>query len=146
MNTAVMALYKEHKVNPLGGCLPMLLQIPVFFALYQVFLNAVELRAAFFIGHIHDLSAPDILFVLGPLPIHLMPILMTLSTFWMQVLTPTDPNQKPLMMLMPLMMLFIMYNLPSGVILYWTVNNVLSALQQQWVNHVDDRQMAAASS
>jgi YidC/Oxa1 family membrane protein insertase len=75
-----------------------------------------------------------------------MPILMTLSTFWMQVLTPTDPNQKPLMMLMPLMMLFIMYNLPSGVILYWTVNNVLSALQQQWVNHVDDRQMAAASS
>jgi YidC/Oxa1 family membrane protein insertase len=146
MNTAVMALYKEHKVNPLGGCLPMLLQIPVFFALYQVFLNAVELRAAFFIGHIHDLSAPDILLVLGPLPIHLMPILMTLSTFWMQVLTPTDPNQKPLMMLMPLMMLFIMYNLPSGVILYWTVNNVLSALQQQWVNHVDDRQMAAASS
>jgi len=146
MNTAVMALYKEHKVNPLGGCLPMLLQIPVFFALYQVFLNAVELRAAFFIGHIHDLSAPDILFTLGPLPIHLMPILMTISTFWMQMLTPTDPNQRPLMMLMPLMMLFIMYSLPSGVILYWTVNNVLSALQQQWVNHVDDRQMAAAST
>jgi YidC/Oxa1 family membrane protein insertase len=146
MNTAVMALYKEHKVNPLGGCLPMLLQIPVFFALYQVFLNAVELRAAHFLGHINDLSAPDVLFTVAAFPIHLLPVLMTLSTAWMQMLTPTDPNQRTLMMLMPVMMLFIMYNLPSGVILYWTVNNVLSALQQQWVDHVDDRQVAAAST
>ena len=83
---------------------------------------------------------------LGPLPIHLLPILMTLSTVWMQSLTPTDPNQKPLMMLMPIMMLFFMYNLPSGVILYWTVNNVFSALQQQWVNIADDREMAAAGA
>jgi YidC/Oxa1 family membrane protein insertase len=146
MNTAVMALYKEHKVNPLGGCLPMLLQIPFFFALYNVFLNSVQLRAAHFVGHITDLSAPDVLMMIGPLPLSLMPILMTLSTFWMQTLTPTDPAQRPIMMVMPLMMLFFMYNLPSGVILYWTVNNVLSALQQQWVNYVDDRQMAAASS
>ncbi|HSQ60617.1 MAG TPA: membrane protein insertase YidC [Acidobacteriota bacterium] len=146
MNTAVMALYKEHKVNPLGGCLPMLLQIPFFFALYNVFLNAVELRAAHFMGHITDLSAPDVLMMLGPLPLSLMPILMTLSTFWMQALTPTDPAQKPIMMVMPVMMLFFMYTLPSGVILYWTVNNVLSALQQQWVNYVDDRHMAATSS
>jgi YidC/Oxa1 family membrane protein insertase len=146
MNTAVMALYKEHKVNPLGGCLPMLLQIPFFFALYNVFLNAVELRAAHFMGHITDLSAPDVLMMLGPLPLSLMPILMTLSTFWMQMLTPTDPAQKPIMMVMPIMMLFFMYTLPSGVILYWTVNNVLSALQQQWVNYVDDRQHAAAAS
>jgi YidC/Oxa1 family membrane protein insertase len=71
---------------------------------------------------------------------------MTASTFWMQALTPTDPNQKPLMMLMPVMMLFFMYNLPSGVILYWTVNNVLSALQQQWVNIADDREQAAAAA
>jgi YidC/Oxa1 family membrane protein insertase len=62
----------------------------------------------------------------------------------MQTLTPTDPQQRPIMMLMPVMMLFFMYNLPSGVILYWTVNNVFSALQQQWVNIVDDREMAAA--
>jgi YidC/Oxa1 family membrane protein insertase len=146
MNTAVMALYKEHKVNPLGGCLPMLLQVPVFLALYNVLLYAVELRAAGFMMHVQDLSAPDILFQLGPLPVHLLPLLMTASTFWMQALTPTDPNQKPLMMLMPVMMLFFMYNLPSGVILYWTVNNVLSALQQQWVNIADDREQAAAAA
>lgn len=146
MNSAVMNLYKEHKVNPLGGCLPMLLQIPVFLALYNVLLYAVELRAAGFMMHIQDLSAQDVLFHLGPLPVSLLPILMTASTFWMQALTPTDPNQKPLMMLMPVMMLFFMYNLPAGVILYWTVNNVLSALQQQWVNIADDRQMAAAGA
>jgi YidC/Oxa1 family membrane protein insertase len=146
MNSAVMALYKEHKVNPLGGCLPMLLQVPVFLALYNVLLYSVQLRAAGFVGHVHDLSAPDLLMTLGPLPIHLLPILMTLSTVWMQSLTPTDPNQKPLMMLMPIMMLFFMYNLPSGVILYWTVNNVFSALQQQWVNIADDREMAAAGT
>jgi len=146
MNNAVMGLYKEHKVNPLGGCLPMLLQVPVFLALYNVLLYSVQLRAAGFVAHVHDLSAPDLLMQLGPLPIHVLPILMTLSTVWMQTLTPTDPNQKPLMMLMPLMMLFFMYNLPSGVILYWTVNNVFSALQQQWVNIADDREMAAAGA
>jgi YidC/Oxa1 family membrane protein insertase len=146
MNSAVMALYKEHKVNPLGGCLPMLLQVPVFLALYNVLLYSVELRAAGFVGHIHDLSAPDLLMQIGPLPIHLLPILMMGSTVWMQTLTPTDPNQKPLMMLMPIMMLFFMYNLPSGVILYWTVNNVFSALQQQWVNIADDREMAASGA
>ena len=146
MNSSVMALYKEHKVNPLGGCLPMLLQVPVFLALYNVLLYSVELRAAGFMGHIHDLSAPDLLFQLGPLPIHLLPLLMAASTFWMQALTPTDPNQKPLMMLMPVMMLFFMYNLPAGVILYWTVNNVLSALQQQWVNIADDRETAARAA
>ncbi|HEY6572616.1 MAG TPA: membrane protein insertase YidC [Candidatus Eisenbacteria bacterium] len=146
MNSSVMALYKEHKVNPLGGCLPMLLQVPVFLALYNVLLYSVELRAAGFVGHVHDLSAPDLLFQLGPLPIHLLPLLMTASTFWMQALTPTDPNQKPLMMLMPVMMLFFMYNLPAGVILYWTVNNVLSALQQQWVNIADDRETAARAA
>jgi YidC/Oxa1 family membrane protein insertase len=146
MNSSVMALYKEHKVNPLGGCLPMLLQVPVFLALYNVLLYSVELRAAGFVGHVHDLSAPDLLMQLGPLPIHLLPILMMGSTIWMQSLTPTDPNQKPLMMLMPVMMLFFMYNLPSGVILYWTVNNVFSALQQQWVNIADDREMAASGA
>ena len=146
MNAAVMALYKDHKVNPLGGCLPMLLQVPVFLALYNVLLYSVELRAAGFMGHVQDLSAPDLLMQLGPLPIHLLPILMTASTFWMQALTPTDPNQKPLMMLMPVMMLFFMYNLPAGVILYWTVNNVLSALQQQWVNIADDRETAARAA
>ena len=146
MNSAVMGLYKEHKVNPLGGCLPMLLQVPVFLALYNVLLYSVELRNAGFMAHVHDLSAPDLLMQLGPLPIHLLPILMTFSTFWMQSLTPTDPNQKPLMMLMPVMMLFFMYNLPAGVILYWTVNNVLSALQQQWVNIADDRETAARAA
>ncbi|MGE5179215.1 MAG: membrane protein insertase YidC [Bacteroidota bacterium] len=143
MNSAMLNLYKEHKVNPMGGCLPMLLQLPVFLALYQVLLHAIELRSAGFAGWIKDLSAPDVVGHLGGFPIHVLPLIMTGSTFLLQSQTPVDPRQQFMMYLMPVMMLYIMYNLPSGVIIYWTVNNLVSALQQYLVNVAEDRRMAA---
>jgi YidC/Oxa1 family membrane protein insertase len=130
MNTAVMALYREHKVNPAGGCLPMLLQMPVFIALYSVLYNAIELRQAPFVGWIDDLSSPDLLFHVGPIPVRLLPLLMTGSGLLMQKLTPTDPRQLTTMYMMNVVMLVFFYNLPSGLVLYWTVMNLLSALQQ----------------
>jgi YidC/Oxa1 family membrane protein insertase len=143
MNQAMMSLYREHKVNPMGGCLPMLLQLPVFLALYQVLLHAIELRSAGFAGWIRDLSAPDVVGHMGGFPIHVLPLIMTGSTFLLQSQTPVDPRQQFMMYLMPVMMLYIMYNLPSGVIIYWTVNNLVSALQQYLVNVAEDRRMAA---
>jgi len=142
MNQAMMNLYREHKVNPMGGCLPMLLQLPVFLALYQVLLHAIELRSAGFMGWIKDLSAPDVVAHLGGFPIHVLPLIMTGSTFLLQSQTPMDPRQAFMMYLMPVLMLYIMYNLPSGVIIYWTVNNLVSALQQYLVNVAEDRRMA----
>ena len=142
MNQAMMALYKEYKVNPVSGCLPMILQIPVFFALYNVLLNSIELRGAGFVGYVQDLSTPDILMTIGGFPIHLFPVIMTGSTYLMQSQTPVAPQQKTMMMLMPVMMLVFMYSFPSGVIIYWTVNNILSAIQQYFVNKAEDRKMA----
>jgi len=139
LNTAMMALYKENKVNPAGGCLPMVIQIPVFIALYNVLFNAIELRQAPFIAWIHDLSAPDLLFMVGPVPIRLLPILMLGSGILSQRLTPTDPRQLPTMYLMNAFMLVFFYNLPSGLVLYWTLMNLLTALQQWSVLYHDSR-------
>lgn len=143
MNKQMMDLYKKNKVNPLSGCMPMILQIPVFIALYNVLLNSIELRGAGFMGYVNDLSVPDVMFSIAGFPIHFFPILMTGSTYLMQAQTPVAPAQKPMMMLMPVMMLVFMYSFPSGVVLYWIVNNVLSALQQYLVNAAEDRKMAA---
>jgi YidC/Oxa1 family membrane protein insertase len=143
LNQAMMALYKENNVNPMSGCLPMLLQVPVFIGLYNVLLYSIELRASGFIGYIRDLSAPDVLLTIGAFPVHLMPIIMTGSTYLLQAQTPVAPAQKGMMYVMPLFMLFFMYSFPSGVVLYWTVNNLLSALQQYLVNLAEDRKMAA---
>ena len=137
MNAAVMALYKENKVNPAGGCLPMLLQMPLFVALYQVLFNAIELRLAPFVAWMQDLSAPDLLFTIGPLPIRLLPLLMAGSGILSQRVTPTDPRQLPSMYMMNVMMLVFFYNLPSGLVLYWTVMNLLTALQQWMVLRQD---------
>jgi YidC/Oxa1 family membrane protein insertase len=137
MNTAMMALYRENKVNPAGGCLPMVVQIPVFFALYSVLFNAIELRQAPFVGWIHDLSAPDLLFRLGPLPVRLLPLLMLGSGLLSQRFTPSDPRQLPTMYLMNAFMTVFFYNLPSGLVLYWTLMNVLTALQQWLVLRQD---------
>jgi YidC/Oxa1 family membrane protein insertase len=133
MNAAMMALYKEHKVNPAGGCLPLVLQMPLFLALYQVLLNAIELRQAPFVAWVHDLSAPDHLFTVAGFPIRLLPLLMAGSGFLQQKLTPSDPRQAPTMYMMNVVMLFFFYNLPSGLVLYWTVMNLLNAAQQWWV-------------
>ncbi len=131
----VMALYKEHKVNPLGGCLPILIQIPVFIALFVVLRSAIELRFAHFLW-IKDLSQPENLFE-GMLPfglsLNLLPILMAATMFWQQKLTPSasaDPNQQKIMMFMPVMMLVMFYNFASGLALYWTTQNVLMIVQQ----------------
>lgn len=144
MNAAVMALYKENKVNPAGGCLPMLMQMPLFIALYAVLYNAIQLRQANFVGWIHDLSAPDLLFSVAGFPIRLLPLLMAGSGLWSQKLTPTDPRQAPTMYLMNVMMLVFFYNLPSGLVLYWTVMNLLTALQQWMVMRQDDGMPAPA--
>jgi YidC/Oxa1 family membrane protein insertase len=138
MNQAVMALYKENKVNPAGGCLPMLLQMPLFFALYAVLFNAIDLRQAPFVGFIHDLSAPDHLFSVSGVPIRLLPIIMTGTGFLQQKLSPTPPQQATTMYLMNLFMLFIFYGLPSGLVFYWTVMNLYTAAQQWLALRGDD--------
>jgi YidC/Oxa1 family membrane protein insertase len=137
MNREVMELYKRHKVNPLGGCLPMLLQLPVFIGLYSALQNAIELRHAPFIGWITDLSAPDRLgsiqlpFVDHP-GIPVLTLLMGVSMFVQQWMTPSaaDPQQQRIMMIMPIMFTFMFINFPAGLTLYWLVNNVLTIGQQ----------------
>ncbi len=138
MNAAVMALYKENKVNPAGGCLPMLLQMPLFFALYAVLFNAIDLRQAPFVTWIHDLSAPDHLFTVAGFPIRLLPIIMAGTGFLQQKLTPTPPQQATTMYLMNFFMLFVFYGLPSGLVFYWTVMNLYTSLQQWLAMRGDD--------
>jgi YidC/Oxa1 family membrane protein insertase len=150
MNQEVMALYKTYKVNPLGGCLPMVLQIPVFFALYKVLLQSIELRHAPFMLWITDLSAPDRLWIgfdipyLGGLPV--LTLLMGASMFFQQKLTPTtaDPTQAKIMMFLPLIFTFMFLNFASGLVLYWFINNLLSILQQVLINR-DSKKTAAAA-
>jgi YidC/Oxa1 family membrane protein insertase len=140
MNQEMMSLYKTYKVNPLGGCLPMILQIPVFFALYKVLLQSIELRHAPFMLWITDLSAPDRLYLgfdipyLGGLPV--LTLLMGASMFLQQKLTPTtaDPTQAKIMMFLPVIFTFMFLNFASGLVLYWFVNNLLSILQQVLIN------------
>ncbi len=140
MNQEVMNLYKTYKVNPLGGCLPMLLQIPVFFALYKVLLQAIELRHAPFMLWITDLAAPDRLPIgfdlpyLGGIPV--LTLLMGASMFLQQKMTPTaaDPAQAKVMLFLPVIFTFLFLNFASGLVLYWFVNNLLSIGQQYLVN------------
>jgi len=146
LNTAIMALYKENKVNPAGGCLPLVLQMPIFFALYAVLFNAIELRQAPFVGWIHDLSAPDTLLMLGPLPLRLLPLIMAASGLLSQKLTPTDPRQAPTMYLMNIFMVVFFYGVPSGLVLYWTVMNLLTALQQWLVLREPDAEVVSTAA
>lgn len=124
---ATMELYRQEKVNPLGGCLPILVQIPVFIALYWVLVESVELRHAPFIFWIKDLSAPD--------PLHILPLIMGLTMFIQQKLNPTppDPMQAKAMMFMPIFFTILFWAFPSGLVLYWIVNNTLSIIQQWWI-------------
>jgi len=140
LNEEMMNLYKTYKVNPLGGCLPMILQIPVFFALYKVLLQAIELRHAPFMLWITDLSAPDRLMIgidipyLGGLPV--LTLLMGGSMFLQQRMTPSpaDPTQAKIMMFLPVIFTFLFLNFASGLVLYWLVNNLLSIAQQYMIN------------
>ena len=142
MNKEIMELYRRNKVNPLGGCLPMLLQMPVFIGLYQALLNTVELRHAPFMGWINDLSAPDRLGSLQipfvePAGVPVLTLFMGGSMLlqqWMTPMTTGDPMQQRMMMLMPLIFTFMFINFPSGLTLYWLVNNVLTIAQQYLIN------------
>jgi YidC/Oxa1 family membrane protein insertase len=135
LHAETMALYKTHKVNPLGGCLPMLVQIPVFFALFSVLRSAVELRFAPFLW-VQDLStAENLLADVLPIPLNLLPLLMTVTQIWQQKLTPAagDPMQQKMMMwMMPIMMLMFLYSMPSGLVLYWTANQAMMIIQLMW--------------
>lgn len=123
-NQAMMALYKTEKINPLGGCLPIVIQIPVFIALYWTLLASVELRHAPFMGWIHDLSAQD--------PLYILPIIMGITSFIQTKMQPPppDPVQAKVMMIMPLVFSVMFFFFPAGLVLYWVINNTLSILQQ----------------
>jgi len=143
MNQELMGLYRTYKVNPMGGCLPMILQIPVFFALYRMLYQAIELRHAPFFLWINDLSAPDRLFDFGfsipfmepPYGIPVLTIIMGGTMLLQQKMSPPpgDPTQAKMMMLMPIVFTFIFINFSSGLVLYWLVNNLLSISQQYYV-------------
>ncbi len=138
MNAKMMEFYKKHNVNPMGGCLPMLMQIPVFFALYRVLLNSVELKHATWIpGWINDLSVMD--------PYYILPILMGATMFWQQRITPTnytDPTQEKIMKFLPLIFTFFFVTFPAGLTLYWFVNNLFSVAQQYYVNSIFAKEKA----
>jgi len=137
MNQQMMELYKKHGANPMGGCLPMLLQIPVFFALYRVLLNADELQGADWILWITDLSKQDPYFVL--------PILMGATMFLQQKITPTsitDPMQEKIFKWFPVLMTFFFLTFPAGLVLYWLTNNILSIAQQYYINHAYEKYKA----
>ena len=128
MQQAMMRIYKEEKVNPLGGCLPILVQMPFFIALYWVLLSSVEMRGAPWVGWITDLAAKD--------PWFILPVLMTASSLFQVWLNPTpaDPMQAKLMWFMPLAFGFMFFFFPAGLVLYWLTNNILSIAQQWFIN------------
>jgi len=139
MNAQMMEMYKKHGANPMGGCLPLLLQIPVFFALYRVLLNAVELQGASWILWIEDLAVMDPYFVL--------PILMGASMWFQQKITPTnftDPLQEKIFKWFPIIMTVFFIYFPSGLVLYWLVNNLFTIGQQYFINHMYAKQKTAA--
>ncbi len=135
----MMELYRRYKVNPFGGCLPVLVQLPVFIGLYQALSHAIELRQAPFFGWIQDLSEPDRLGSLSlpfiePPGIPVLTLLMGATMLVQQAMTPMtgDPLQQKMMMIMPLIFTVMFVNFPAGLVLYWLVNNVLSIAQQYW--------------
>jgi YidC/Oxa1 family membrane protein insertase len=134
LNQAMMELYRTEKINPLGGCLPILIQIPVFIALYWVLLAAVELRHAPWVGWITDLSVPD--------PYYILPLVMAVSMFVQTKLNPPppDPVQAKIMLFMPLIFSIFFFFFPAGLVLYWTVQNLIGIAQQWWINKTVEKQ------
>ncbi len=134
LNQAMMELYRTEKINPLGGCLPIVVQIPVFIALYWVLLAAVELRHTPWMGWITDLSAPD--------PYYILPLIMAVSMFVQTKLNPPppDPVQAKVMLFMPLIFSIFFFFFPAGLVLYWTVQNLIGIAQQWWINKTVEKQ------
>jgi YidC/Oxa1 family membrane protein insertase len=140
LNQEIMKLYQENKVNPASGCLPILVQIPVFFALYRALLGAIELRHAPFYFWIIDLSAKD--------PLYITPIFMGATMVLQQKMTPTtgDPRQAQIMMFMPIVFTALFLSFPVGLVIYWTVNNILTIGHQYWMNRSLKLEEAAAAA
>ncbi len=134
LSRETMKLYKEEGVNPLGGCLPLLLQMPIFISLYNLFGKTIELRQAPFTLWIQDLSLPDEL-IIGSFGLHVLPLLMAVSMLIQQKMTMKDPKQAVLVYMMPAVMIFVFWSMSSGLVLYWTTFNVLTIGQQLLVNH-----------
>ena len=139
LNQEMLTLYRKRGVNPMGGCFPMLIQIPVFLGLYNALLNAMELRHAPFALWIQDLSSPE-RFMIGTVPVQLMVLILGVSMFIQQYMTPTpgmEPAQRKILLLMPLILSisFIVYPLPAGLVLYWIVNNTISITQQSFIKN-----------
>jgi len=128
LSQEMMAMYKAHKVNPMGGCLPMVIQIPVFFGLYKTLLYAIELRHSPFIWWVQDLSAKD--------PFYVTPLIMGATMFIQQKMTPPtgDPMQAKIMLFMPALFTVMFLNFPSGLVIYWLFNNIIGIGQQYWIN------------
>jgi YidC/Oxa1 family membrane protein insertase len=137
LNQAMMEMYKKEKINPVGGCLPVVIQIPVFISLYWVLLSSVETRGAPWIGWIHDLSVPD--------PYYILPVVMAISMFVQTKLNPTppDPIQAKVMMYMPIVFSIMFFFFPAGLVLYWVVNNMLSIAQQWQINKLFGKKAGA---
>ena len=133
MNEEIMGLYRAEGVNPAGGCLPLLIQLPIFFAFYSLLSSAVELWRAPWIGWIHDLTAAD--------PYYVLPIVMGVSQIVQQRMTPPppDPIQKRLMQFLPIVFTVFSLGFPAGLVLYWLTNNILSIAQQKLYNKIQDR-------
>jgi YidC/Oxa1 family membrane protein insertase len=149
LNKEIMELYREHKVNPLGGCLPLLLQMPIFFALYQTLMRSVALKGANFLW-IKDLSEPDRLFTLPvSLPvlgneINILPLIMTVGMFIQQKASLVSTSkevagqQRMMLVIMPLMFGLIFYHMPAGLVLYWLINSMLMLVYQLRINRASD--------
>ncbi len=131
----IMKLYQQEKINPLGGCLPVLLQLPIFIALFQMLQYSIELRQAPFFGWITDLSQPDTVVVIGGFALNLLPFVMAATMFVQQKLSMTglNPQQEKIMLFMPVMLLFMLYSFPSGLMLYWSLSNVVGVVQQKYL-------------
>jgi YidC/Oxa1 family membrane protein insertase len=133
LNVEMMNVYKSTGTNPFGGCLPMLLQLPIFWALFTTLRNAYELRGAPFVGWIRDLSTPDVLFHAAGFPVHVLPLVMGGAMYFQQKMSgaASDPTQKQMMTMMPIMFTFMFYGFPSGLVLYWLTNNLMT-MGFQW--------------
>jgi YidC/Oxa1 family membrane protein insertase len=145
----LMEFMKENKVNPMGGCAPMLVQMPVFIGFFYMIRSAIELRGASFLW-VQDLSRPDTLFHIGGFPFNLLPLIMGATMLWQAHLTPPspgmDPMQQKIMRYMPLMFLLFLYNYQAGLALYWTVNNLLTIVQTKLTRMEPAKDAAAASA
>ncbi len=141
----MMKLYRENKVNPMGGCLPLLLQMPFFFALYSALIDSIDLWRAPFIFWMKDLSMPDTVLTISGFDLNILPIIMTASTFLQSKLSTVDTGgqQKMMMMMMPLVFIFIFWSMPSGLVLYWALQNIFQIAHQLIINKRSQKEKAS---